>query len=153
MQSYFEYRHFVTFADTNMVGNVYFASYLLWQGACRERFLAEHAPGVIDRLAADFVLATVSCSCDYFSELFATDEVAVRMSLADVTDHRISMNFDYFRANRGPAQLVARGAQTVACMVRTGDQLSPAGLPADLAAALNRYAGGTILAAPSLLSS
>jgi enediyne core biosynthesis thioesterase len=139
--AYFEYQHLVTFADTNLVGNVYFANYLAWQGACRERFLAQHAPSVVGRLMSDFALVTVSCSCEYFSELFALEEVSVRMSLAGITVNRIATRFDYYRLNRGPAQLVARGAQTVACMVRHGVDLVPAGIPDDLADALIRYAG------------
>ena len=31
-----------TFDETNLVGNVYFAHYLHWQGHCRESFLADH---------------------------------------------------------------------------------------------------------------
>ena len=35
----FEYRHVVSFEETNLVGNVYFANHLSWQGRCRELFL------------------------------------------------------------------------------------------------------------------
>lgn len=50
-------QHLVTFDETNLVGNVYFAHYLRWQGHCRERFLADHAPGVL----AAFSRQTVAC--------------------------------------------------------------------------------------------
>ena len=46
MKPFFSYEHVVTFAETNLVGNVYFAHYVGWQGACREHFLAAHAPEV-----------------------------------------------------------------------------------------------------------
>ncbi len=36
--------------ETSLVGNVYFTNYLLWQGHCRERFLMEHAPEVLELL-------------------------------------------------------------------------------------------------------
>jgi enediyne biosynthesis thioesterase len=39
MQQYFEYRHFVTFGGTNLVGNVYFVNYLAWQGSAGSVFL------------------------------------------------------------------------------------------------------------------
>jgi hypothetical protein len=29
---YFEWRHVVSFGETNLVGNVYYAHYLTWQG-------------------------------------------------------------------------------------------------------------------------
>jgi enediyne biosynthesis thioesterase len=142
MPAYFEYQHLVTFADTNLVGNVYFANYLAWQGACREHFLAEHAPAIAGLMQRDLALVTVSCSCDFFSELYAINKVSVRMSLATCAANRISMDFEYYRTDPLPAQLVARGRQTIACMTRTEGGLVPAEVPADLAVALARYAAG-----------
>jgi hypothetical protein len=69
----YDYRHLVTLEETNLVGNVYFTHYLRWQGHCRELFLAQHAPGVLRALADDLALVTVSCRCDFFTELFALD--------------------------------------------------------------------------------
>ncbi|MFE3450357.1 acyl-CoA thioesterase [Nonomuraea sp. NPDC059194] len=140
MKRHFAYEHLVTFADTNLVGNVYFANYLMWQGACRERFLAAHAPGVVQRLAVDLALVTVSCSCEYFAELVAFDQVSVRMSLRSIEFNRIAMAFDYFRLNSGPGQLVARGAQTVACMKRVDGELVSVDVPHELFQALEAYA-------------
>lgn len=140
MRAYFEYRHLVTLADTNVVGNVYFTNYLAWQGVCREHFLNQHAPAVVDRLLQDFALVTVSCSCEFFSELHAMDQVSVRMMLDSIAANRITMNFDYYRQNSDPAQLVARGSQTIACMARRAGQLVPADIPGELAGALSSYA-------------
>ncbi|WP_440102575.1 acyl-CoA thioesterase [Streptosporangium sp. H16] len=139
MKPYFEYQHLVTFADTNLVGNVYFANHVAWQGACRERFLATHAPGVVTRLSSDLVLVTVSCSCEYFAELYAFDVVSVRMSLRSIDFNRVAMDFAYFRLNSGPAQLVARGEQTIACMVRQDGDLASVEVPDELAHSLKVY--------------
>lgn len=140
MKPYFEYRHLVTFADTNLVGNVYFTNYLSWQGACRERFLAEKAPRTVARLNDDLALVTHSCSCDFFSELFALDTVSVRMSLVRIDFNQITMDFDYYRMTDGPARLVARGEQTVSCMARDEDALAPIEVPEELRTALDSYA-------------
>ncbi|RFU37505.1 acyl-CoA thioesterase [Actinomadura logoneensis] len=137
---FYEYVHRVTFADTNVVGNVYFAAYLAWQGTCRELFLADRAPGVVKRLADDLALVTASCSCDYLAELTAFDRVSVRMTLAAVEDNRVTMDFAYYRTGEGPALLAARGAQTVACMTRTPSGLAPTSVPDDLLLALRPYA-------------
>lgn len=141
MRPYFATEHLVTFADTNLVGNVYFVNYLAWQGECRERFLAEHAPGVALRLTDDLVLVTVSCECEYFAELYALDLVEVRMTLRHIDDNKIAMDFDYYRLGHGPAQLVARGGQIVACMSRTDGAVAPIAVPDELRAALDRYSG------------
>ncbi|MEV3925653.1 acyl-CoA thioesterase [Actinomadura coerulea] len=141
MRAYFEYRHLVTFADTNLVGNVYFTNYLSWQGACRERFLAEKAPKTVARLNDDLALVTSSCSCEFFSELYALDTVSVRMSLAGIDFHQITMGFEYYRVTDGPARLVARGEQTVSCTLREENGgLTPVEVPGELRTALDAYA-------------
>lgn len=135
------YRHLVTFEETNLVGNVYFTNYLRWQGHCRERFLAEHAPGVVAELSGDLALVTVSCHCDYYAELFALDTVDVRMGLAGVEAGRVSMSFAYYRLGQLP-ELVARGSQTIGCVRRTSVGAEPVAVPAELLEALAPYAEG-----------
>src|ERR1039457_6178044 len=129
---YYEYRHQVCFEETNLVGNVYYTNHLSWQGRCRELFLREHAPDVIDELSRGFSLATVSCSCEYFAELTAFDEVIVRMRLAELVQNRMRLAFEYWRGK----ELVARGEQQIACMRREGEKLLPTPVPPTLRAAL-----------------
>jgi enediyne biosynthesis thioesterase len=128
----YEWRRLITFADTNVVGNVYFTRYLDWQGECREHFLAEHAPETAKAVCAGtLTLVTASCSAEFYEECFAFEVLTVRMSLDVVAAHRIGMNFVYLRGERR----VARGRQVVACMVRTDSGLSPTPVPGDLALA------------------
>lgn len=134
----YDYRHLVTLEETNLVGNVYFTNYLRWQGHCRELFLAERAPGVLRALTDDLALVTVSCRCDFFSELYALDKVEVRMGLRSTDGHRIDMSFEYYRI-AVVSELVARGAQTVACMRRQPGGLMPIPVPAELRRALEPY--------------
>lgn len=141
MNSTFDHEHLVTFEDTNVVGNVYYVNHLRWQGQCRERFLHEHAPGVVDALGSRLALVTTRCSCEYFAELFPFDRVLVQMSLAGVHQNRVLMRFIYFR-RREPPELVARGEQEVAVMLRTDRGLRPTPLPAELQDALRAYAAG-----------
>lgn len=139
MRPYYAYEHLVTFADTNLVGNVYFARHLAWQGECRERFLSEHTPELLAQLAGDLAMVTLACSCEYFGELFAFDRVSVRMTLGNLDHNRVTMDFAYYRVNTDPAQLVARGSQTIACMLRTENGLTPVAVPGGLRRALERY--------------
>src|SRR5438270_9904278 len=136
----FEYRHIVGFEETNLVGNVYYTNHLAWQGRCREMFLREHAPDVIGEFSRGLSLATVRCSCDYYAELAAFDEVIVRMRLAELVQNRISLAFEYFRLREGQEQLVARGEQQVACMRRDSAGLVPVAIPVSLKKALTGYA-------------
>src|ERR1017187_1472803 len=113
---YYEYRRIVSFEETNLVGNVYYTNQLAWQGRCRELFLRDHAPDVIDELSRGLALATVSCSCEYFAELTAFDEVIVRMRLAELVQNRMRLAFEYWRCKHGLEELVARGEQLIACL-------------------------------------
>ena len=135
----YEYRHIVGFEETNLVGNVYYVNHLRWQGRCREMFLREHAPGVLKDLAKDLVLATVRCSCDYLHELNAFDEIVLRMRLASAQQHRLSMEFEYWRQTATGEELVARGQQVIACMRRDGGQTVPTAVPQELHDALQAF--------------
>jgi enediyne biosynthesis thioesterase len=133
---FYEYRHVVSFQETNLVGNVYFTNHLAWQGRCREMFLRDHAPDVIDELSRGLALATMNCSCEYFAELTVFDEIRVQMRLAELVQNRIRLAFEYWRGE----ELIARGEQQIACMRRDGEKLSPAPVPPTLRAALAAYA-------------
>src|ERR1044071_9426032 len=117
MQTY-EYRHIVGFEETNLVGNVYFVNHLRWQGRCREMFLRERAPAVLDEIARGLALVTTHCSCDYLAELAAFDEILLRMRLGGITQNRVTMLFDYCRVTPEGEELVARSKQQIACMQR-----------------------------------
>ncbi len=139
MPKTFNHQHTVTLEETNLVGNVYFTNYLRWQGHCRERFLIEHAPGVLRALRDGLALVTVSCQCDYFDELYAADTVEVRMALGGIEANQVRMAFDYYRHEDAVARLVARGTQTIACMRRDGTGMAPVDVPDELRAALVPY--------------
>lgn len=112
----FIYRHVICFEETNVVGNVYFARHVAWQGACREMFLRAHAPSVLDEIERDLRLVTISVACDYFQELRAFDEVEVHMSLGHLRGNRIGLVFDYRLLRDGGALQCATGRQEIGCM-------------------------------------
>jgi len=101
----YEYRHVVGFEETNLIGNVYYANHVRWQGRCREMFLRDRAPEVIEALKYGLVLVTTRVSCEFMAELVAFDEIILRMRLGELAQNRITMKFEYWR---GP-ELVARG--------------------------------------------
>ena len=100
---YYEYRHRVSFEETNVVGNVYFTNYLLWQGRCREMFLYEHVPELMPEMGRGLALATTRVACHFYRELAAFEEIAIRMSASAMTPSRLTMAFQYFRVTpEGP---------------------------------------------------
>lgn len=141
MTKAYEYRHIVGFEETNLVGNVYYANHIRWQGRCREMFLKDYAPDVVDQISGDgLCLVTTRCSCEYFAELAAFDEVIIRMRLDSIAQNRISMRFEYWRKSAGDEELVAQGEQQIACMRREGGRLESVAVPKTLRDALEAYA-------------
>ncbi len=132
MSRAYEYRHLVAFEDTNVVGNVYYANHVRWQGRCRELFLRDHAPQVLDALGQGLVMVTTRVVCEYFHELYAFDEVLIQMRAGAVTQSRVTLLFEYWRGE----ELMARGEQQVACLRKQGEGHVAAPLPEALRAAL-----------------
>ena len=142
MSRAYEHRHVVSFEETNLVGNVYYVNHVAWQGRVREMFLRDHAPDIIAELSRGLSLATVSVSCEYLAELYAFDEVIIRMKLGELTQSRMTLLFEYWRVKNGAEELVARGQQQVACLRREGEKVVPMPVPKGLREALGPYGGG-----------
>ena len=103
-------------------------------------FLREHAPVVLSELSRGLSLATVRVSCEYLAELAAFDEVIIRMRLGELTQSRMTLLFEYWRAGKSGEELMARGEQQVACLRREGEKLVPTPVPKSLREALKPYA-------------
>jgi enediyne core biosynthesis thioesterase len=139
MDPYYEYRHIVSFEETNLVGNVYYVNYLRWQGRCREMFLLEHAPDVLGELRGDLKLFTLKSECEYLAEITAFDVLSIRMRLQELTQTQIAFAFDYVHLHDGTEELIARGRQRVACMRGPNGHTVPARVPESLRQALEGY--------------
>lgn len=136
----YEYKLVVGFEETNLVGNVYFANHVRWQGTCREMFLREHAPSLLQELENGLALITLNVSCEYLNEVRAFDQITMRMRLVELAQNRITMAFEYWRGEDGHLKtMVARGQQQIACMQRRQDALTPIPVPPVLVEALKPY--------------
>jgi enediyne biosynthesis thioesterase len=138
----YEFRHVVSFGETSLVGNVYFSHYFDWQGRCREGFLREHCPEVLDQLTnRELAFFTRSAHCDFVGEwgFHGLDEVLIRMRLAKFRGGRMSLDFLYSNAAR-PDEIVARGSQDVSCKVQREGTWYPDPFPVPLIKALQIYA-------------
>jgi len=136
----YEFEHVVGFQETNFLGNVYFVHLVAWQGRCREMFLRDEAPEVLQALTSGLQLLTARCSCEYLAELRAFDRVVVRMRLGSMSLNRIVLSFEYWHGTPDGETLVARGEQEVVCMrAEAGHQVATP-IPEALARALGRYA-------------
>ncbi|MFN0056797.1 MAG: acyl-CoA thioesterase [Planctomycetales bacterium] len=140
----FEYRPAITFECTNIVGNVYFANFVSWQGACRELFLKQHAPGVL-RMVADrqIVLHTTRVSCEFSDPVGVsiTDDICVEMALSQLRGGRMTVRFQYFREGAAgePRTQIAEGEQAMCCKRISPQGLIPVVFPQELLSALRQF--------------
>jgi enediyne core biosynthesis thioesterase len=140
MSGYYELHHGVGFEETNFVGNVYFVDYLRWQGHCREQFLKDEAPTVLEEIMNDDLkLFTLKVECEYFAEITAFDELSVRMTLDELTSTQVQFSFDYVHLTDDGERLVAKGKQRIACMRGPNNDTKPTRVPAKLLEALAPY--------------
>ena len=130
----------VGFEETNLVGNVYYANHIRWQGKCREMFLYHNARSVLAELeSGNLALVTLNCSCEYFEELKAFDEITVKMYLQKMVQNKISMLFDYYKRTGESEKLIAKGKQETACMARKDGHYVVTAIPKELHDALLEY--------------
>ncbi|GAB6899186.1 acyl-CoA thioesterase [Kineosporia succinea] len=139
MKDYYEITHVVGFEETNLVGNVYYANYVRWQGRCREMFLFERAPAVLRAVQDDLKLFTIRVSCEFFSELTAFDPISIRLRLVELAQTQVEFSFEYLLVRDGEERLVATGRQRIACMRGPNGATRPCPVPAELVSALKPY--------------
>ncbi|MCW5691803.1 MAG: acyl-CoA thioesterase [Pseudolabrys sp.] len=132
----FVWPHTVAFGETNVMGNVYFARHFDWHGTCREMFLKAHCPDILDEIARDLRLVTLNARAEFLAELFAFDEIELRMRLGFLQQHRIGLRFDVMKKGDGGWSPAASGAQDIACMRLRGGALEPTAIPDGLVKAL-----------------
>jgi enediyne biosynthesis thioesterase len=104
-----------------------------------ELFLREHAPSILDDLAQGLYLVTTRVSCEYFDELFAFDEVIIRMRAGEVTQSRVTMLFDYLCERDGELRLMARGEQQIACLRKQAEGMVATPVPTALRRGLEPF--------------
>jgi acyl-CoA thioesterase FadM len=85
--SHFEDKWFVnsfmaTYADTNSVGNVYFAMYIMWVGKTRELFFNYVLPG-FDLKTTSFYILTRSIEHKFITETREFERVSVKIRVAE----------------------------------------------------------------------
>jgi acyl-CoA thioesterase FadM len=129
-----------TLEDANLVGNVYFANYPIWQGRVRDQFFYTLAPHFYNGGRHHGELFCVESRVDHLREAMPFDQVVVRMSLKTLYENGLILSFDYFRKNKN-AQLekLATGLHKTLWVKHDSNQrIVPAALPSVIIESLCR---------------
>jgi enediyne biosynthesis thioesterase len=136
---YFEYRFITTFEETNLIGNVYFANYAIWQGRCREIFLYEFCPDVIEEIKNGLLLVTLDMNITFLHQTFALEKILMRMSIDAKSDTSLLMRFDYYKEENDKLNIVANGLQTIVAMKSINGKMTTVSLPHSLLSFMENY--------------
>ncbi|MCK8522367.1 acyl-CoA thioesterase [Aquimarina sp. D1M17] len=137
--AYYEYNFNTTFEETNLVGNIYFANYIVWQGKCREMFLYENCPDVIEEINNGLALITLDVSVKYLGQLRAFDRVSMHMTLEAQNESRLLMGFRYYKKENSQLHLVCEGTQATAAMKEINGKMVPVPFPESMFEIFSQY--------------
>jgi acyl-CoA thioesterase FadM len=100
--------------ESNLVGNVYYANYYVFQGRIRDHFFQRIAPDYFRGTGASGELRCEHCRVDHLREAMPFDTIAVRMHLESVDETGAQVLFEYFRVNEdGGREKLAFGVQDI----------------------------------------
>jgi enediyne biosynthesis thioesterase len=135
----YEFRFHATFEESNLVGNIYFANYAVWQGKCREMFIKEYCPSIVRDIEDGLKLITLDMGVQYMSQLFSLDHIVIHMTLKSQSFNRLLMEFTYYKEENGELVIAATGHQATSTMRIVDNKLKPVEIPIDMQRALEHY--------------
>ena len=96
--------------DANVVGNIYFANYGVWQGRARDRFLHRIAPKLFAPSDSQSMVHCIGTGTYHVREAMPFDRIAVRTYIAAVYERGLRLEFDFIRLGSGESDVkLARG--------------------------------------------
>ncbi len=111
-----------TLEEANLVGNVYYANYFIWQGRVRDLFLYSLAPELVRSPKSNTELVCLYTRMDYLREAMPFDRVQVVLAAESVSERGAVLTFEFFRQEaNGSLQKLSVGRQEVAWIERTDD--------------------------------
>jgi acyl-CoA thioesterase FadM len=83
--------------DANLVGNVYFANYYVWQGRMRDQYFHDLVTAASAGIEPYGELRCVFSRVDHTAEAMPFDRIKVKMYLTAVFERGIRLYFEYYR--------------------------------------------------------
>lgn len=113
-----------TLEEANLVGNVYYGNYFIWQGRVRDMFLHSCVPEMLRTSKSSHELVCLGTRMDYLREAMPFDRIYAVMSVDSVYRCGATLNFEFFRTYPdGKKEKLSVGRQEVAWVERGADGL------------------------------
>jgi enediyne polyketide synthase len=96
-----ESRHETALEDSNLVGNIYFSNYYVWQGRSVDRYLASLIPEAFRKAGKNGEFFCSYSRIEHLREAMPFDTIVVRMFLGSVHRRGLRLRFEFFREEAG----------------------------------------------------
>lgn len=108
-----------TLEESNLVGNVYYGNYFIWQGRILDRFLYEVAPDYLRVSSPRGEIVCLYSRMDYLREAMPFDRIEARLYVQSVWERGALFCFEFFRQlPDGSSEKLHVGQQEVAWVMR-----------------------------------
>ncbi|WP_083964053.1 type I polyketide synthase [Shimazuella kribbensis] len=124
--------------ESNLVGNVYFANYTVWQGVLRDKYFYQLAPELYHGIGELGEWIPIRNDVQHLREAMPFDTILVEMSLAARYEFGVKLFFEYFKLEEdGTKRKLSFGEQDVIWMNRDDKGVFyPANIPLKISDAL-----------------
>ena len=107
--------------ESNLVGNVYYANYYVWQGRIINQFFYQIAPAFYRGVGEQGEFRCTLTKVDHLREAMPFDRIAVKMSLGAIYECGVQLLFDYYKVNEdGSYMKLATGEHQAAWFIPSG---------------------------------
>ncbi len=111
-----------TLEESNLVGNVYYGNYFIWQGRILDLFLYSIAPEYLRVSNPCGEMVCLYSRMDYLKEAMPFDKIRVDLYVSSVFESGAKFNFEFFREQPdGKREKLHIGQQEVAWVERRGN--------------------------------
>jgi enediyne polyketide synthase len=95
--------------DSNVVGNIYFANYSVWQARVTDRFFHSLGPHLFENRGSEGELYRADTKIQQLRDAVPFDEVSVVMRLDELYERGARLSYDFFRVEPKGATKIAAG--------------------------------------------
>lgn len=127
--------------ESNLVGNIYYENYFVWQGKVRDRWLYSISPDLVRGNASHGEMVCIDSRLDYIRDAMSFDSVLVVMSIIRITQKKLEFRYEYYRMEQDGSKEKLAAGRHVAIWVKRGFDggLEISELPTSILAALSDH--------------
>ncbi len=126
--------------DSNLVGNVYFSNYFVWQGEVLNDFLTKLLPE-LKHSPHSGIPVCINCDINYLRETMPFDTVVVTMAVRQMTKNGIRLVFEYFKKLDDGSLQKSSFSYHDLIWSQSGKDIVPMPLPLEIVKAIKQAAG------------